>query len=152
MASYPLITRRCPLEAAAQPTDGGACRHCAKTVHRIDRLSASARARVLSSDRELCVAYRVSGRLAVTLTLAALPIAAAAEPGEPGEPLSADVERLRSHLQVAATPADTECEEVPYEFIMIGGVELGADALWVNVADDALPELPLVDAESLDSP
>jgi hypothetical protein len=149
MAKVPVVESPCPIAGKGLPA--GATEHCTlcdRSVHNLDLMSdGERRAFMRSCSGKVCVAYTVKipvrhrGLMAASVAaaaLASLPVAAA-DPSDQAEPPTG-----------ARSPVATAPEQYPhcddyYEDVIVGGVERGDQAQWVDDGKDAPPELPTIE-------
>lgn len=145
MARVPVVESPCPI--AGKPLPAGDTEHCSlceRSVHNLDRMSAGERVAFMAScSGKVCVAYTVripaGGLRKRALTAAAVAAAAMAS-----LPVAA-----QDSLVVGSSPV-TDPNGLPNctdwnDVIVVGGVNKGDDAKWVDDGKDAPPELPTIE-------
>ena len=145
MARVPVVDTPCPIAGKALPAgDTEHCSLCERSVHNLDRMNDRERREFMSGcSSKVCVAYTVklpaSGlpkRALATAAIAAM--AAAALTGLPAAAQESIVEGQSPIPDPNGLPA---CEE----WIIVGGVNKGDEAAWVDDGKDAPPEIPAIE-------
>lgn len=145
MARVPVVESPCPIAGKTLPAgDTEHCSLCERSVHNLDRMSAGERVAFMAScSSKVCVAYTVripaGGLRKRALTAAAVAAAAMAS-----LPIAA-----QDSLVVGSSPL-TDPNGLPNctdwnDVIVVGGVNKGDDAKWVDDGKDAPPELPTIE-------
>ena len=145
MARVPVVESPCPIAGKQLPA--GATEHCSlceRSVHNLDRMSAGERTAFMAScSGKVCVAYTV--RIpAGSLRKRALTAAAVAAAAITTLPVAA-----QDSLVVGSSPV-TDPNGLPNctdwnDFIVVGGVNKGDEAKWVDDGKEAPPELPTIE-------
>ena len=144
MARVPVVESPCPLTGKPLPAgDTEHCSLCDRSVHNLDRMNAREIREFMSScSGKVCVAYTVripaGGLRKRALAAAALTAAA----------LGALPAAAQDSLVVGQSPISDPnglpaCDE--YLEIIVGGVNKGDEARWVDDGKDAPPELPTME-------
>jgi hypothetical protein len=145
MARVPVIESPCPIKGKQLPR--GATEHCTlcdRSVHNLDRMSARERVEFMSScSGKVCVAYTVRvpvstqrkrGLAAAALTAAALV----------SLPVAAEEPLVEGMSPIANPNALPNCDDYE-DWIIMGGVQKGDQAEWVDDGKDAPPDLPSIE-------
>lgn len=144
MARVPVVESPCPIAGKQLPA--GATEHCSlceRSVHNLDRMSAGERTAFMAScSGKVCVAYTVripaGGLRKRALTAAAVAAAAMAS-----LPVAAQDSLVVGSSPVTDPNGLPNCAE--YDFIIVGGVNKGDEAKWVDDGKEAPPELPTIE-------
>jgi len=144
MARVPVVESPCPIAGKQLPA--GATEHCSlceRSVHNLDRMSAGERTAFMAScSGKVCVAYTVripaGGLRKRALTAAAVAAAAMAS-----LPVAAQDSLVVGSSPVSDPNGLPNCAE--YDFIIVGGVNKGDEANWVDDGKEAPPELPTIE-------
>lgn len=150
MAKVPVVESPCPIAGKGLPA--GATEHCTlcdRSVHNLDLMSGGERrAFMRACSGKLCVAYTVKipvrhhGLVAASLAAAALvslPAAAGGPEDQAGPPTGA-------RSPVAESPAQyPHCADYYEDVVLVGGVERGDQAEWIDDGQDAPPDLPTIE-------
>jgi len=145
MARVPVVESPCPIAGKQLPR--GASEHCTlcdRSVHNLDRMSSRERTEFMSScSGKVCVAYTVRvpvsslrkrGLAAAALTAAALV----------SLPLAAEEPLVEGMSPIANPNALPNCDDYE-DWIIMGGVQKGDQAEWVDDGKDAPPDLPSIE-------
>jgi hypothetical protein len=148
MARVPKIDTPCPI--AGKPLPAGATEHCSlcdRPVHNLDLMSDGERREFLGAcGGKVCVAYTVripaSGlrRRAVTPASLAAVLAASAMASLPA---AAQESPVVGQSPVANPNGLPNCDD--FLEVVVGGVNKGDEAKWVDDGKDAPPELPSIE-------
>ena len=149
MAKFPVVESPCP---AGKGIPAGASEHCGqcdRSVHNLNRMSDRERREFMGAcSGKVCVAYtirmpirsRALGLTALAATaLASLPVAADTPGGDPaGDPPTGAMSPVPGYQ-----PPLPSCDD--YEMVIVGGVDKGDQAEWVDDGKDAPPDLPTME-------
>ena len=144
MARVPVVESPCPIAGKQLPAgDTEHCSLCERSVHNLDRMSADERTAFMAScSGKVCVAYTVripaGGLRKRALTAAAVAAAAMAS-----LPVAAQDSLVVGSSPVTDPNGLPNCAE--YDFIIVGGVNKGDEANWVDDGKEAPPELPTIE-------
>jgi hypothetical protein len=153
MSRVPVVDSPCPI--ANRPLPAGASDHCAqcdRTVHNLDRMSASERRVFMNGcSGKVCVAYTIripAARVPLRprgLAVAALATAALASlPAAAVDDSSADAPSDAMLPMPGTAPQFPNCDSFG-EVLVTGGVRKGDQAEWVDDGKDAPPDLPTIE-------
>lgn len=151
MARIPVITSPCPLRWASLPEAGrDHCGQCDRKVHSLDGMSATQREAFLGGcTGKVCIAFTANVRqqrrnVALGAGLLAALAGSSAMAAEPDLGLAATTGPT-SPVDTTIAVAGEEPAIEDLEIIMVGGVEDGATARWMDESEldatdsDALP-------------
>ena len=144
MARVPVVESPCPIAGKQLPAgDTEHCSLCERPVHNLDRMSAGERTAFMAScSGKVCVAYTVripaGGLRKRALTAAAVAAAAMAS-----LPVAAQDSLVVGSSPVTDPNGLPNCAE--YDFIIVGGVNKGDEAKWVDDGKEAPPDLPTIE-------
>ena|SRR5689334_12627164 len=148
MARVPVIESPCPIAGKQLPA--GTTEHCSlcdRSVHNLDLMSGSERREFMSScSGKVCVAYTVRVPAAGLRKRAAGPAtlaAALAVSAMASLPVAAQESPVVGHSPVADPNGLRSCDD--FVEIIVGGVNKGDQAQWVDDGKDAPPELPSIE-------
>jgi hypothetical protein len=130
MAVFPKIQNPCPYQGQlSEIMDGDTCRLCNRQVFDLSTLSDIERVGFLKGCAdEVCVSYKFPLRPALAAAMTAAVLAA---------PLPA---------------AAQQAPAVEQEMIIVGGIKDPSSVEYVSDADDAVPELPVVEDDQQPAP
>jgi hypothetical protein len=145
MARVPVIESPCPIAGKQLPR--GATEHCTlcdRSVHNLDRMSSRERTQFMSScSGKVCVAYTVRVPVS-TLRKRGLAAAALTAAALVSLPVAAEEPLVEGMSPIANPNALPNCDDYE-DWIIMGGVQKGDQAEWVDDGKDAPPDLPSIE-------